>query len=101
MTATKERRKTRSGGTTLSAPALKAALVAVAAAVPGKSVRPVLQNVLLSGGVLTGSDGELRIDVELENAPPGINFLLPKDRFSAILGSFSGDEITITPDPQP
>ena len=97
MTATKERRKTRSGGTTLSAPALKAALAAVAAAVPGKSVRPVLQNVLLSSGVLTGSDGEVRIDVELD-APPGVNFLLPKDRFAAILGSFSGDEITITPD---
>lgn len=96
-TATKERRKTRSGGTTLSAPALKAALAAVAAAVPGKSVRPVLQNVLLSGGVLSGSDGEVRIDVEID-APPGVNFLLPKDRFSAILGSFSGDEITITPD---
>lgn len=96
MTATKERKK-RAGGTTLSAPALKAALAAVAAAVPGKSVRPVLQNVLLSGGVLSGSDGEVRIDVELD-APPGVNFLLPKDRFAAILGSFSGDEITITPD---
>jgi len=96
-TATKERKKTRSGGTTLSAPALKAALAAVAAAVPSKSVRAVLQNVLLSDGVLSGSDGEVRIDVEID-APPGINFLLPKDRFSAILGSFSGDEITITPD---
>ena len=95
--ATKERRKTKAGGTTLSAPALKAALNAVAAAVPGKSVRPVLQNVLLADGVLTGSDGEIRIDVELENQP-GINFLLPKDRFAAILGSFTGDEITITPD---
>ena len=95
-TATKERRKTK-GGTTLSAPALKAALAAVAAAVPGKSVRPVLQNVLLSDGVLSGSDGEVRIDVEID-APPGVNFLLPKDRFAAILGSFSGDEITITPD---
>ena len=96
MTATKERRKTK-GGTTLSAPALKAALAAVAAAVPTKSVRPVLQNVLLSDGVLSGSDGEVRIDVEID-APPGVNFLLPKDRFAAILGSFSGDEITITPD---
>jgi DNA polymerase III subunit beta len=97
MTMTKERRKTKAGGTTLSAPALKAALAAVAAAVPGKSVRPVLQNVCLADGVLTGSDGEIRIDVELENAPD-INFLLPKDRFAAILGSFTGDEITITPD---
>jgi len=97
-TATKERRsKTRTGGTALSAPEIKAALSAVAAAVPGKSVRPVLQNVLLADGVLTGSDGEIRIDVELENHP-GINFLLPKDRFAAILGSFTGDEITITPD---
>lgn len=96
-TATKERRKKAAGGTTLSAPALKAALNAVAAAVPGKSVRPVLQNVLLSDGVLSGSDGEVRIDVELD-APPGISFLLPKDRFSQILGSFTGDEITITPD---
>jgi DNA polymerase-3 subunit beta len=56
-----------------------------------------LQNVLLSDGVLSGSDGEVRIDVELD-APPDVNFLLPKDRFSQILGSFSGDEITITPD---
>jgi DNA polymerase-3 subunit beta len=96
-TALKERKKTKAGGTTLSAPALKAALNAVAAAVPGKSVRPILQNVLLSDGVLSGSDGEVRIDVEID-APPGINFLLPKDRFSAILASFSGDEITITPD---
>ena len=69
----------------------------MAAAVPAKSVRPVLQNVLLADGVLTGSDGEIRIDVELQNHP-GINFLLPKDRFAAILGSFTGDQITITPD---
>lgn len=58
----------------------------------------MLQSVLLSGAVLSGSDGDVRIDVTLENTPPGINLLLPKDRFSAILGSFTGDEITITPD---
>lgn len=56
----------------------------------------MLQNVLLSGGVLSGSDGEIRVDVELENAPPGINVLLPKDRFSAIIGAATGDEITLT-----
>ena len=97
MTMTKERKKTKAGGTTLSAPALKAALNAVAAAVPGKSVRPILQNVLLSEGVLSGSDGEIRIDVEID-APPGITFLLPKDRLHAILSSTTADEITLTPD---
>jgi DNA polymerase-3 subunit beta len=96
-TATKERKK-RAGGISLSAPELKAALAAVGQAVPSRSPRPIYQSVLLSGGVLSGSDGDVRIDVTLENAPPGINFLLPKDRFAAILGSFSGDEITITPD---
>jgi DNA polymerase-3 subunit beta len=96
-TATKERKK-RAGGISLPAQELKAALNAVGQAVPTRSPRPIYQSVLLSGGVLSGSDGDVRIDVTLENAPPGINFLLPKDRFSAILGSFTGDEITITPD---
>jgi DNA polymerase-3 subunit beta len=97
MTMTKERKK-RAGGISLSAPELKAALAAVGQAVPTRSPRPIYQSVLLSDGVLSGSDGDVRIDVTLETAPPGINFLLPKDRFSAILGSFTGDEITITPD---
>jgi len=95
-TATKERKKSKAG-TTLSAPALKAALNAVAAAVPGKAVRQVLQSVLLSDGVLSGSDGEIRIDVEID-APPGVTFLLPKDRLHAILSSTTADEITLTPD---
>jgi DNA polymerase-3 subunit beta len=98
MTATKERKKTRAGGISLSAPELKAALAAVGQAVTNRSPRPIYHSVLLSGSVLTGGDGDIRIDVTLENTPPGVNFLLPKDRFSAILNSFSGDEITITPD---
>jgi len=98
MTATKERRsKTRTGGISLSAAALKAGLNAVAAAVPGKSGRPILHNVLLSDGVLSGSDLEIRIDVEID-APPGITFLLPKDRLHAILSSTTANEITLTPD---
>jgi DNA polymerase-3 subunit beta len=96
MTATKER-KTRSGGIRLSAPALKEALGAVASAVPGKSPRPILQNVLLSGGVLSGSDLEIRIDVEVD-ADPALTVLLPRDRLQAILGSVTADEITLTPD---
>jgi len=97
MTATKERRKTTSGGIRLSAPALKEALAAVASAVPGKSPRPILQNVLLSGGVLSGSDLEIRINVEVE-ADPSLTVLLPRDRLQAILGSVMADEITLTPD---
>lgn len=97
MTATKERKRRASGGIALPAAEIKAAMAAVSHAVPAKSPRPVLQNVLLSEGVLSGSDGDVRIDVRLENGPPGISVLLPKDRFSAILGAYSGDEITLTP----
>jgi DNA polymerase-3 subunit beta len=96
MTATKER-KARTGGIRLSAAALKAGLNAVAAAVPGKTAKPILHNVLLSDGVLSGTDLEIRIDVEID-APPGVNFLLPKDRLSAIVSSTTADEITLTPD---
>jgi DNA polymerase-3 subunit beta len=98
MTATKERRKTRAGGISLSAPEIKAALAAVGQAVPSRSPRPIYQSVLLSGAVLSGSDGDVRIDVTLETVPSDVSLLLPKDRLSAILGSHSGDEITITPE---
>lgn len=69
----------------------------MAAAVPTRGTRPVLQSVLLKDGVLTGSDGEIRIDVTLEDAPPGCDFLLPEDRFSAIVNSCTAAEITLTP----
>lgn len=95
-TATKER-KTKTGGIRLSAPALKEALASVASAVPGKSPRPILQSVLLSGAVLSGSDLEIRIDVEVD-ADPSLTVLLPRDRLQAILGSVTADEITLTPD---
>lgn len=94
-TATKERRKTRDGGINLSVSELKTALAAVAAAVPARSVRPILQNVLLSGGVLSGSDGDLRIDVAIGYDGPAV--LLPKERFSAIVANATGDEITLIP----
>ena len=60
-------------------------------------MRPVLQNVLLSDGVLSGSDGEVRIDVELD-APPEVSVLLPYDRFAAILKNCSADEILLAID---
>lgn len=97
-TATKERRsKSKTdGGTSLSVAELKAALAAVAAAVPARSVRPVLQNVLLSGGVLSGSDGDIRIDVAIGYEGPAV--LLPKERFQAIVSNATGETITLIPD---
>jgi DNA polymerase-3 subunit beta len=95
-TATKER-KTKTSGISLSAATLKAALNAVSAAVPTRGTKPILQSVLLKDGVLTGSDGEIRIDVVMEDAPPGCDFLLPEDRFRAIVNSCTADEITLTP----
>lgn len=61
----------------------------------------MLQNVLLSGGVLSGSDGDIRVDVAINDAPPGINVLLPKDRIRAIvdpknLGAAFEGEITFS-----
>jgi DNA polymerase-3 subunit beta len=95
MTMTKERKK-RAGGISLSAPELKSALAAVAQAVPSRSPKPIYQSVLLSGGVLSGSDGEIRIDVRLDEVPEGVSVLLPKDRLSAILSACSSDSITLT-----
>jgi DNA polymerase-3 subunit beta len=95
-TATKER-KTKAGGISLSAATLKAALNAVSAAVPTRGTKPILQSVLLKDGILTGSDGEIRIDVVMEDVPHGCDFLLPEDRFRAIVNSCTAAEITLTP----
>lgn len=96
-TMTKERKSKAKtdGGTSLSVSELKAALAAVASAVPARSPRPVLQNVLLSGGVLSGSDGDIRIDVAVAYDGPPI--LLPKERFQAIVNNATGEEITLVP----
>jgi DNA polymerase-3 subunit beta len=94
-TMTKERRKKADGGISLSTRDLKAALAAVAPAVPARSPRPVLQNVLLSGAVLSGSDGDIRIDAAIAYDGPAL--LLPKDRLQAIVANATGDEITLVP----
>ena len=95
-TATKERKR-KATGVSLSAQTLKEAMAAVAGAVQTKSPKPVLQSVLLSGGVLSGSDLEIRIDVEID-APPDVSVLLPYDRFAAILKNCSADEVVLAID---
>ena len=98
MTMTKERKskgRTGAGGISLSVANLRAALAAVAPAVPTRGTKPVLQNVLLSAAVLSGSDGEIRIDVAVDYS--GQPLLLPKDRLQAILASATGEDVTLIP----
>jgi len=98
-TATKpaKARKSRSGGTVLNAATLARAIREVEPAVPSRSPKPVLQNVLLADGHLTGTDLELRISVPLEaDGPP---MLLPFARLKAIVSTLHPTQaVTITPD---
>jgi DNA polymerase-3 subunit beta len=93
MVATKERRK--SGGITLSAGELRTALAAVSPAVPSRAARPVLTNVRLGDGLVTGTDLEVRIDVAIDYH--GDAMLLPHSRLLAILNAAGGDEVTLEP----
>jgi DNA polymerase-3 subunit beta len=88
-TATKERRRTT--GTTLATQALRAALAVVLRAVPTRGTKPILQNVRLADGLLTGSDLEIRIDREIDYH--GEPMLLPAHCLSAILRAATGEEV--------
>jgi len=92
-TATKERRRTATG-TTLTTQTLRAALAVVLRAVPTRGTKPIMQNVRLGDGLLTGSDLEVRIDREIEYH--GEPMLLPAHRLSAILRAATGDEVYLT-----
>jgi DNA polymerase-3 subunit beta len=91
-TATKERKST---GITLATSTLRAALAAVLRAVPPKSAKPILQNVRLGDGLLSGTDLEVRIDREIDYH--GDAMLLPAYRLSAILKAATGDEVVLIP----
>jgi DNA polymerase-3 subunit beta len=91
-TATKERRRTT--GTTLAKQTLQSALAVVLKAVPTRGTRPILQNVRLGDGLLTGSDLEVRIDREIDYH--GEPMLLPAHRLSAILRAATSDEVHLT-----
>ena len=98
-TATKERKVAARRGTTgieLSVGELKRALAAVGPAVAARSPRPVLQNVLLSDGTITGTDLDLRISAPLDYTGPAL--LLPHGRLAAIVNELHGDTLTLSPD---
>lgn len=92
-TATKRRKTT---GTTLPRQVLLGALKDVAAAVPTRSPKPVLTNVLLRDGTITGNDLELQVACEIDwQAEP---LLLPHARLRSILEAATGDDVTLTVD---
>lgn len=96
-TATKERKKSKAG-TSLAVADLKRALAAVAPAVPSRSPKPVLTNVLLSGETVAATDLEMRIVAPLDcyDGPP---MLLPHQRLTAIVGTLSdADAVTLRQD---
>jgi DNA polymerase-3 subunit beta len=96
MTATATKpRKARDNGISLSRSALSTALNCVAAAVPGKTSKPILLNVLLANGGLTATDLELMISVEVPYV--GDPLLLPYARLAAILKETKEDTVTIHP----
>jgi DNA polymerase-3 subunit beta len=64
-------------------------------AVPARSAKPILQNVRLGDGLLTGTDLEVRIDREIDYH--GEPMLLPAYRLSAILRAATGDEVFLIP----
>ena len=94
-TLTKPRKRAASG-ISLSTSELRTALSCVAPAVPNRSPKPILQNVLLSEGMLTGTDLELTIQTPL--MWEGYPIVLPFARLSAILATANADEVTLTPD---
>ena len=91
-TATKERKTL---GITLATSTLRAALADVLKAVPTRHAKPILANVRLGDGLLTGTDLEVRIDREIDYH--GDAMLLPAYRLSAILKAATGDEVFLIP----
>jgi DNA polymerase III subunit beta len=88
--------KTKASSTTLTIPRteLLHAVQAASKAIQSRSPKPILQNVLIGNGLITGTDLDLRIDVAIgEHCEP---FLVPADRLLAILRTASNDSVTLS-----
>jgi len=97
MTATMTKpKRSRATGTSISISELRTALTCVLQAVPARSPKPILTNVLLSDGSITGTDLDVTIRTPLDYT--GEPLLLPAVRLQAILGAASGAEVTLAVD---
>jgi len=92
MTATATKTKP-AAGIRLSRTDLQAALAAVGKAVSGRPQKPILRNVRIGDGLITGTDLEVRIDRAIEEVCEP--FLVPHDRLSSIVREARGDEVTL------
>ena len=96
MTATLENAsKPKASGISLKIPRLELlhAVGAASKAIASRGVRPVLSNVRIGDGLVTGTDLELRIDVAIgEVCDP---FLVPADRLLAMLKAATADTVTL------
>ena len=98
-TATKERlsKEKNRAGITLNLNELRRAVKIAGMAVARKSHNSAITNVCIGNGLVTGTDLDCRIDVELIDAQCD-PILLPKDRLHTILLNATGDTVTLTPD---
>lgn len=95
-TATKERKKTCSG-ITLDLSEFRNAVKIAGLAVRKSSHNSAITNLCVGNGLVTGTDLDCRIDVEVMDAQCQ-PILLPKDRLHTILLNATGDTVTLTPD---
>ena len=95
-TATKRGGKKAADGWKADRATFLQALQDVKAAIPTRSPRPVLQNVMLAGGVLTASDLELQIEASIDYY--GDPLLLPHAKLYAIVYESKADEVTLAVD---
>ena len=86
--------KTKASSTTIPRLELLTALLAVAKAVPARAPKPILQNVRIGDGLVSGTDLEIRIDATIGEHCEA--FLVPCERLVAILRAATGDEVTFT-----
>jgi len=93
-TATATKTKGSSTSLKIDRHTLLTALTAVKHAVQSRHARPVLQNVRIGDGVITGTDLEVRIDYAIEEQCDP--FLVPGERLLAIVRAATGDSVTLT-----
>jgi DNA polymerase-3 subunit beta len=96
-TLEKPKRAKTAAGITLDLAQLRKAVKVAGMAVARRSNKTAINSVCIGNGLVTGTDLECRIDVELIDAQCD-PILLPKDRLHTILMNATGETVTLTQD---